>query len=61
MVQVKTLHQNIFKIIEIMLVAQSCPTLCNPMDCNPPDSSVHGILKARILEWITIPFSRRSS
>ena len=41
--------------------AQSCPTLCNPMDCSPPGSSVHGILQARILEWIAIPFSRGSS
>ena len=32
-------------------VAQSCPTLCNPMDCSPPGSSVHGIFQARILEW----------
>ena len=37
---------------------QSCLTLCNPMDCNPPGSSVHGILEARILEWVAIPFSR---
>ena len=44
-----------------MLVAQSRPTLCNPMDCSPPGSSVHGILQARILEWIAIPFSRGSS
>ena len=44
-----------------MLVAQSCLTLCNPMDCNPPHSSVHGILQARILEWVAIPFSRESS
>ena len=44
-----------------MLVAQSCPTLCNPMDCSPPGSSVHGILQARILEWVDIPFSRGSS
>ena len=44
-----------------VLVAQSCPTLCDPMDCSPPDSSVHGILQARILEWAAIPFSRRSS
>ena len=36
----------------------SCPTLCNPMDCNSPGSSVHGILQARILEWVAIPFSR---
>ena len=44
-----------------MLVAQSCPTLCNPMDYSPPGSSVHGILQARILEWVAIPFSRGSS
>ena len=44
-----------------MLVAQLCPTLCDPMDCSPPGSSVHGILQARILEWIAIPFSRGSS
>ena len=37
---------------------QSCPTLCDPMDCGPPGSSVHGILQATILEWIAIPFSR---
>ena len=40
---------------------QSYLTLCNPMDCNPPDSSVHGIFQARILEWVAIPFSRGSS
>ena len=44
-----------------MLVAQSCLTLCDPVDCSPPGSSVHGILKARILEWVAIPFSRRCS
>ena len=42
-------------------VAQSCPTLCNPMDCSLPGSSVHGILQARILEWVAISFSRGSS
>ena len=41
-----------------VLVAQSCPTLCDPMDCSSPGSSVHGILQARILVWIAIPFSR---
>ena len=41
-------------------VAQSCPTLCDPMDCSPPGSSVHGILQARILEWVAIRFSRGS-
>ena len=44
-----------------VLVAQSCPTLCNPMDCSPPGSSVCGILQARIQEWVAIPFSRESS
>ena len=42
-------------------VAQSCPTLCDPMDCSPPGSSIHGIFQARILEWVAISFSRRSS
>ena len=37
--------------------AQLCPTLFNPMDRNPPGSSVHGILQARILEWVASPFS----
>ena len=39
---------------------QSCPTLCNPMGCSPPGSSVHGVSQARILEWVTMPFSRGS-
>ena len=39
-------------------VTQSCPTLCNPVGCSPPGSSVHGILQARILEWVAISFSR---
>ena len=42
-------------------VAQSCPTLCDPMNCSLPGSSVHGILQARILEWVAISFSRRPS
>ena len=42
-------------------VAQSCPTLCNPMDCSLPGSSLHGVLQARILEWVAISFSRGSS
>ena len=41
-------------------VTQLCPTLCNPMDCSPLGSPVHGILQARILEWVAIPFSRGS-
>ena len=36
------------------LIAQKCPTLCDPMDHSPPGSSVHGILQARILEWVAI-------
>ena len=40
---------------------QLCLTLCDPMDCSPPGSSVHGILRARILEWVVIPFSKGSS
>ena len=39
----------------------SCPTLCDPMDCSPPGSSVHGILQARVLEWVAMSFSRGSS
>ena len=42
-------------------VAQLCLTLCDPMDCSLPGSSVHGILQARILEWVAISFSRGSS
>ena len=38
-----------------------CPTLCDPVDCSPPVSSVHGILQAEIPEWIAMPFSRASS
>ena len=37
---------------------QLCPVLCSPMDCNPPGSSIHGILQARILEWVAMPSSR---
>ena len=43
------------------VVAQSCPTLCDPMDCSLPGSSVHGSLQARILEWVAISSSRGSS
>ena len=45
----------------IFEVAQSCPTLSNPMDCSLPGSSIHGIFQARILEWVAISFSRGSS
>ena len=47
-----------FDVLSLVLASQSCPTLCNPMDCSPPDFYVHGILQARILEWVAIPFSR---
>ena len=42
-------------------VAQSRPTLCNPMDCSPPGSSVHGISQARKMDWVAISFSRGSA
>ena len=44
-----------------VLVIQSCSTACDPKDCSPPGSPVHGILQARVLEWVAIPFSRESS
>ena len=40
-----------------VLATQLCLTVCDPMDCSPPDSSIHGILQARIREWVAIPFS----
>ena len=51
----------VLKIPVCVLVAQSCPTLCDPMDCSLPDSSVHGIFQARLLGWVAIPFSKGSS
>ena len=42
-------------------IAQSCPTLCDPMDCSLPGSSVYGIFQAIVLEWIAISFSKESS
>ena len=47
--------------LSVSSVTQSCPTLCGPMDWSLPDSSVYGILQARILEWVAISFSRGSS
>ena len=44
-----------------MLVAQSCLTIHDPLDCSPPGASVHEILQARILEWVAISYSRGSS
>ena len=48
-------------VVVVVLVAQLCLTLFDPMDRSRPGSSVHGILQARILEWVAIPFSRGSS
>ena len=45
-------------MVVVVLVAKLCLTLCDPMDCSPPGSSVHGISQARILEWVVVPFSR---
>ena len=44
-----------------VLTTQWCSTLCHPMACSPPGSFAHGVLQARILEWVAIPFSRRPS
>ena len=51
----------VFTTIEISEVTQSCPTLCDPVDCNLPGSSIHGILQARKLECVANSFSRGSS
>ena len=50
-----------YKMISESEIAQSCPTLCDPMDCSLPGSSVHGIFQAIVLKWIAISFSRGSS
>ena len=59
----KDTYNKVFKpFIELcVLVAQSCLTFYDPMDCSSPGSSVRGILQARRLEWVAIPFSRGSS
>ena len=57
--RVKTIH--VQKKESESEVAQLCPTLCDPLDCSLPSSSVHGIFQARVLEWGAIAFSRRSS
>ena len=54
-------HRVIFSFqMKYCMCAKSCPTLCDAMDCSPPGSSVHGILQARILEWVAMPSSRES-
>ena len=50
-----------FWLFVVVLVFQSCPTLCDSVDCSPSGSSIHGIFQARILGWVAIPFSRESS
>ena len=45
-------------IVVCVLISQSCSTVCDSKDCNPPGASLHGILQARILEWVAILFSR---
>ena len=47
-------------LVSPCLLIQSCPTLCDSMDCSPPDSSVHGIFQAKILKWVSISSSRGS-
>ena len=54
----KELNIVVVKMKMCMLVAQSCPTLCDPTDYSSPGFSVHGILHARILEWVAISFSK---
>ena len=57
-------QHNKFIYINVCLCAQSlqsCPTLCNTLDCSPPGSSVHGIFPARTLEWVAMPSSKGSS
>ena len=54
-------HCSVYLSYGLVLVAQLCLILCNPTDCSPPSSSVHGILQARLLGWVAVPFSRVSS
>ena len=63
----KSLNSIVFMFLRSLIkergseVVQSCPTLCDPMDCSLPGFSMHGIFQARILEWFAISFSRGSS
>ena len=50
--------QQCMKVKSESEVTQSCPTLCDPMDCSPPGSPIHGIFQARVLEWVAIAFSK---
>ena len=51
----------LYMVLYVCVYAQLCQTLCDPMDCSPPGSSVHVILQARMLEWVAMPSSRVSS
>ena len=59
--QVSKLPAQCFSLEWVSEVTQSCLTLCDPMDCSLPGSSIHGIFQARVLEWVAISFSRGSS
>ena len=54
------IYTHIYICSYLLLVTQSCLTPCDPMDCSPPGSTVHGILQARILEWVAKPSTRAS-
>ena len=54
-------RRDVGKVCVLGFVAQLCLTLCDPTNCSPPGSSVHGILQGKILEWVNIPFSKVSS
>ena len=59
--EVKSLSRVWLFLVYVMPKRALCLTLCDPMDCSLPGSSVHGILEAGVLEWVTISFSRKSS
>ena len=60
-IEMKALVSALYELYALCLVIQSCPTLCDPVDCSPPGSSVHGTLQARIQEWVAMPSYRGSS
>ena len=57
-VSIPTIWKHVIFYVCVCVRAQSCLTLCGPMDCSPSASSVHAILQARTLEWVATPFSR---
>ena len=58
--EIHYVNDTVYKLCMHVYLLQSCPTLCNPVDCSPQGSSAHGILQAGILEWAAIPSSRGS-